>query len=240
MAKRLLVRLLTAAALVVVLTWAAPTAASAAPVDTNPGQVNSLCSASQSFDYQYLPVERWSGATQKIHVRSNGGMVDFAPTQRQLQSVNFVIGDFLYGLTTKFVTWSTQFCPLQAVGGAVDSAAAQLGQALVNSSLLAGLMICTLVVLLLQGFRNRDSAWLSRLGVKLLVVALFAIMVAGSAQSRGGGIGGDFHHPVPAGSGIAGMVRHHHRPGRHRARRSAGGRVVGADHRRHHRVRGPA
>src|SRR3954454_17545578 len=155
-----------AAAFVFVLTVAMPTAASAAPIDAAPSQVNSLCSTARSVDYQYLPVERWSGATQKMHVRSNGGMVDFAPVQRQLQSVNFVVGDFLYGVTTKFVTWSTQFCPLQAVGGAVDSAAAQLGRALVNSSLLAGLLVCTLIVLLVQGFRNRDSAWLSRLGVK--------------------------------------------------------------------------
>src|SRR4051794_13416545 len=203
-AKRLLARLLTAAGLVLVLTVAAPTVASAAPLDSNPGRVNSLCSAARSADYQYLPVERWSGATQKIHVRSNGGMVDFAPTQRQLQSISFVIGDFLYGLTTKFVTWSTQFCPLQAVGGVVDGAAAQLGAALVNSSLIAGLLICTVLVLLLQGFRNRDSGWLGRLGVKVLVVALFTIMVAGSAQSRGGGIGGDFSTPYQPGRGSPG------------------------------------
>ncbi len=199
-----LARLLCAAVLALVagLTLAPP--ASAAPIDSDPTQVSSLCSTARSFDYQYLPVERWSGATQKIHVRSNGGITDFAPVQRQLQSVNFVIGDFLYGLTTKFVTWSTQFCPIQAVGGAVDSAAAQLGRALVNSSLVAGLLVCTLIVLLLQGFRNRDSAWMGRLGVKLLVVALFAIMVAGSTQSRGGGIAGDFTTPYQPGRGSPG------------------------------------
>ena len=199
-----LARLLAAVALALVLSINVVAPASAAPIGAEPSQVSSLCSTARSFDYQYLPVERWSGATQKIHVRSNGGITDFAPVQRQLQSVNFVIGDFLYGLTTKFVTWSTQFCPIQAVGGAVDSAAAQLGRALVNSSLVAGLLVCTLIVLLMQGFRNRDSAWMSRLGVKLLVVALFAIMVAGSTQSRGGGIGGDFQTPYHPGKGSPG------------------------------------
>ncbi|GAA3632591.1 hypothetical protein GCM10022236_38920 [Microlunatus ginsengisoli] len=206
-----MVRLAAGTVVCLLLTVGMGGPASASPTDptatssSSRAQVGSLCSsARRSFDYQYLPVERWSGATQKIHVRSNGGIVDFAPVQRQLQSVNFVIGDFFYGLTTKLVTWSTQFCPLQAVGGAVDSAAAQLGRALVHSSLIAGLLVCTLVGLLLQGFRNRDSAWMGRIGVKLLVVALFAIMVAGSTQSRGGGIGGDFTTPYQPGRGSPG------------------------------------
>lgn len=211
--RRLAVHGLAAALLAAVLSVVVALPADAAP-DSGDGlsisrpsttQTSAVCATDKSgTDYQYLPVERWSGATSQLHVRSNGGLVDTAPTTRNLQGTAFAAGDFLYSVTTKFVSWSTQFCPLARVGGAVDYAGAALGKALVNSSLLAGILIITMVSLLVQAFRNRDGAWAKRLTTKLLVLALFSIMVAGSAGSRGGGIDGDYTTPYTPGRGSPG------------------------------------
>lgn len=204
--RRLLLALLLAATLG--LASAGPAAADDPDQSASAGY--EVCdSAESSFDYQYLPVERWTGATQEFHVRSNGGITDFAPLQRQLQSGSFVIGDFLYTTTTKFVTWSTQFCPMQSVGGVVDSAAATFGQAMVSSALLTGLVIMTVIALLFQAFRGNRGAGgglAQQLFMKAGIVALFVIMVAGSSQSRGGGIDGDFDTPYSPGTGSPGWV----------------------------------
>lgn len=204
--KTLLARLITMAVVSMAMLAGVSATAWARPID-DPGtqeQKTTVCSKPATADYQYLPVERWSGATQKLHVRSNGGFIDTAPLQRQIQAGSFVTGDFLYGVTVKFVTWSTQLCPMKAVGGAVDTAAAQLGRALVNSALITGILVCTLVALLLQGMRTGDGGWLKRLGGKLLVLAIFAIMVAGSADSTGGGINGDYSSDYKPGQGSPG------------------------------------
>lgn len=160
------------------------TRASAEPTDEE-APTRAVCATEDgTADYQYLPVERWSGATQQLHVRSAGGFpTDFAPLQRQLQGSTFVIGDFLYSVTTKFVMWSTEFCPLQSVGATIDGAAAQFGRSVLGSPLLAGLIVIATAGLLLQGLR-REGAWLARLAVKMVIVGILVVMVVGATNSR--------------------------------------------------------
>ncbi|WP_152364407.1 hypothetical protein [Microlunatus speluncae] len=168
-------------ALVALLLSASPAAAE----PTDGAQTRAICAATDgTADYQYLPVERWSGATQQLHVRSAGGFpTDFAPLQRQLQGSTFVIGDFLYSVTTKLVMWSTEFCPLQSVGATIDSAAAQFGRSVLSSPLLAGLAVIATAGLLLQGLR-REGSWLARLAVKMVIVGALVVMVVGATNSR--------------------------------------------------------
>ena len=158
------------------------------PAEAEPlgeSETRAVCATEDgTADYQYLPVERWSGATQQLHVRSSGGFpTDFAPLQRQLQGSTFVIGDFLYSVTTKFVMWSTEFCPLQSVGATIDGAAAQFGRSVLGSPLLAGLIVIATAGLLLQGLR-REGAWLARLAVKMVIVGILVVMVVGATNSR--------------------------------------------------------
>ncbi len=168
-------------ALITLLLSGSPAAAE--PTDGTP--TRAVCAANNgTADYQYLPVERWSGATQQLHVRSAGGFpTDFAPLQRQLQGSTFVIGDFLYSVTTKFVMWSTEFCPLQSVGATIDSAAAQFGRSVLSSPLLAGLVVIATAGLLLQGLR-REGSWMGRLAVKMVIVGVLVVMVVGATNSR--------------------------------------------------------
>lgn len=147
-------------------------------------ETRGICATTDgTADYQYLPVERWSGATQQIHVRSGGGNpFDVVPFQRQMQGSTFAIGDFLYSVTTKFVMWSTDFCPLQSVGAAIDSAVAQFGERVFASPLIAGLLALATLGLLIQGLR-REGQWLPRLFVKMSIVAILVLMVAGAGRS---------------------------------------------------------
>lgn len=158
--------------------------ASAAPPDGSSGDGASVCASSTEpgYDYQYLPAMRWNGATQEFHVRSNGGVIDLTGTQRQLQGLAFTTGDFLYAVTVKFTEWSTTFCPLNAVGDVVDGAAGKFGKSIMNSALLAALLVCSLVGLIAAGFRGQGKT-LSRLGAKVGIVVLMAVMVFGATES---------------------------------------------------------
>ncbi|NYE74680.1 hypothetical protein [Microlunatus parietis] len=158
--------------------------ASAKP-DDDLDETRGVCATGNgTTDYQYLPVERWSGATQQLHVRSGGGTpFDLAPFQRQMQGSTFAAGDFLYSVTTKFVMWSTEFCPLASVGATIDNAAAQFGRSLLGSPLLAGVVALAVAGLLIQGLR-RESGWMARLLVKMVIVGVLVMMVVGASGSR--------------------------------------------------------
>ncbi|NYE71079.1 HNH endonuclease [Microlunatus parietis] len=165
---------------VVLLASAAP--AWARPTDPE-DPIRSVCATEATADYQYLPVERWSGATQKLHIRSGGGgPFDFAPFQREFQGGAFAFGDFFYSVTTKFVTWSTEFCPLQSIGLTIDQTVARFGQAVLQSPLLAGIVGLAVIGLLIRGMKQ-DPGWLPRLIVKMIIVAILVIMVVGAGNS---------------------------------------------------------
>ncbi|MFC7625155.1 hypothetical protein [Microlunatus sp. GCM10028923] len=171
---------LLAALAVVMLSSAAP--AWALPDDPE-APIQSVCATDGTADYQYLPVERWSGATQKMHIRSGGGgPFDFAPFQREFQGGAFAVGDFFYSVTTKFVTWSTEFCPLQSIGLTIDQTVARFGDAVLQSPLLAGIVGLAAIGLLIRGLKQ-DPGWLMRLVVKMIIVAILVIMVVGAGSS---------------------------------------------------------
>ncbi|MFC7620898.1 GH-E family nuclease [Microlunatus sp. GCM10028923] len=161
----------------------------ASPASANPDddldKVRGVCATSDgTTDYQYLPVERWSGATQQLHVRTGGGTpFDLGPFQRQMQGSTFAAGDFLYSVTTKFVMWSTDFCPLESVGATIDNAAAQFGRSLLGSPLLAGVVALAVIGLLVQGMR-REAGWMARLLVKMVIIGALVMMVVGASNSR--------------------------------------------------------
>lgn len=170
---------------VVVLFGTAPGAAAKPDDPPTAAPKQSICATSGdgTADLQYLPVQRWSGATQHLHVRSNGGLIDFNPMQRQAQSAGFVIGDFLYSVTANFVTWSTEFCPLNAVGATIDSAAATFGDAVIGSPLLAAIVVITAVASLIQGVLG-NRQWIRPLLARLGVLAILAILVLGAQESH--------------------------------------------------------
>lgn len=172
-------------AMLSLLAAALPAAAEPIVIEPPKDEARAVCATAEvTADYQYLPVERWSGATQKLHVRSGGGFpIDLAPIQRQMQGSAFLFGDFLYSVTTKFVIWSTEFCPLQLIGAQVDKAAASFGESMLASPLLSGIVTLAVVGLLLQGIR-REPGWLGRLVVRMAVVAALIVMVAGAGNSR--------------------------------------------------------
>lgn len=194
MLRRLLLALLLAAT--VTMAAAAPAQAKDPDEGTTgkPGVAQVCGTGDGAFDTYYLPVQRWSGATQNLHVRSNGGVLDFAPLQRQVQGNAFIVGDLNYLMTSTFVTWATQFCPMDRVGGSVDQAVGTFGTAMLNSPLMTTLLILTIIGAFAGsafGVRGQEPGQIVKiLGTKALILALFAAMTAGAMGSTGGGAKG--------------------------------------------------
>lgn len=176
--------------------------------DGSDGVSSSQVCATTDGDYSYLPVQRWNGATSTLIVRDNGGVGGTVQGwTRDMQGFFFWISDFIFYATSELTDWSINACPMKTVGGLADQAAGTFGKKIVNSPLLVGIVIITVVAMIGQtissGARGNQN-WIGRLLAKLLVVALVTIMVAGAANSTGGGIDGKFDQEYKPGHGSPG------------------------------------
>lgn len=208
MNKSLLARLIAVLAVVAVLSFgfspaanaAVPTAGSVPAVMTageGVGSASSVCANSGgnvgASTTALLPVVRWSDATANMHSRlDNTWMGDTANLVQRHQIVGngMAAGNFMWSLGTGLSSFAINFCLLSSAGGAADEVGATFGKIMLNSPLLAFLVIFMVVALIWQGHRRGNMPW-KTIMAKAVIVGFFAAMVAGSMASTGGGKNGD-------------------------------------------------
>lgn len=191
---------------------ATPVAAEAAQVpsatisaENNP----KLCSSvGTDKGREVLPVFRWSGTTGDVHSRYSkldlsGVMGGF--TDRAITEVSFGFGNAMWNATTSMVTLANRACPIDAVGGIVDHYAGWLGEAIIESGIVAVFVAATIIGLAWRGYRNGGSMRAGTLMPKILVLGLLVAMINGAAQSKGGGWDGSDKAYVP-GVGSPGWI----------------------------------
>lgn len=169
-------------------------AAPAVASDTTSG--GKVCSSSDGVHGSsslLLPATRWKGATTEFHSRLGSDI--WMTVQNKIQRDALFRGAMSFGNTfwaasTDITIQAANFCLLDSVGGLVDSVAARIGQAILDSSLLLFLVVIMVVALLFQGARNGTNP-MKQIVSKLAVIALFGVMLFGAQASTGGNALGD-------------------------------------------------
>lgn len=197
-ARSFLSRLLLLVALTIGLSGASMTlgaapANAAGPV--GPGPAAGACGRTAPVSSELLPVVRWGNATNQFHSRLSTdawGDVLEKLNRNSMSSYAMVVGNAEFGTASQLTEMSGRFCPIDAVGGTVDRAAASIGKAVINNNYL--IVIAVIVALVTVVWRAARSG-LSRRGwgdlfKKAITIAVIGVMVAGATASTGGGIAG--------------------------------------------------
>ena len=142
-----------------------------------------------------MPVYRWKDAASSFHSDLPSGAMNwlrYTPgimTQEMVMSV----GNALWSATVAATEWASSLNPIERAGLQIDTMAASLGNALLESPLLAGVVVAGILAALWGAWRGRGmSAWKDVLRV-LLVVGLMAGMVVGATESHKGQMRPDNH-----------------------------------------------
>ncbi|QOT19231.1 hypothetical protein [Paenarthrobacter sp. YJN-5] len=136
-----------------------------------------------------LPVNRWADSTSNLHSRLDNTMFSDTATLLQrhaLVSSGMSTGNFMWSLGTGLSSFAINFCMLDSMGGAADKVGATIGDAVLGSGLLAGIVVISVGILLFQARRRGGAAW-KTIVAKGAIVGLLALMVGGSMASTGGG-----------------------------------------------------
>lgn len=218
MNKSMIARVLSALLLIGIMTFGfTPAASAATPADISaasvqipakidgegePNAARSVCgttagSTSKAGDSELLPVNRWADATAVMHSRlDNSFLSDTAELMQRhaIISTGMASGNFMWSLGTGMSAFAINFCMLDKMGGAADGVVATIGNAMLDSTLLTGLVVISIVVLMFQGRKNGQMPW-KKMAQKGVVIALFAAMTAGAMASTGGGKSADANQP---------------------------------------------
>jgi hypothetical protein len=149
----------------------------------------------------YLPVLRWEEGAGQILNNPNGKLFDMSSL---ISGSNMMLSSSsgTWATLTQMTEWVGVFCPAEKVGGAIDRAAATIGQMIVTTPI-AVLAILFVVALALMG--KRGGGW-KALGQTLVALALIITMSGAAALSSGGGAGGDPDAPYTPGVMSPGWV----------------------------------
>lgn len=102
-------------------------------------------------------------------------------------SLMFGLGNFMWTSTTGMVEPAVNVCILDRVGGIVDAAAHKIGSSIMSSGIVAAFVAFSLIVYILPIARGAGgSRNTSQLFQKVLIVALFGLMLVGAQASTGG------------------------------------------------------
>lgn len=143
---------------------------------------------------QWLPVNRWSGASSDFHTRSGGGYFSLnasASFRSALLGMGMSAGNTLTGLSTDLASTAINFCVMNKLGGMFDQVSYTLGNIIVKSTLLTMALVASVIVLVWRAVRGGGNGVGAVKGLfqKAMIVGLFGIMLAGAHASTGGGIG---------------------------------------------------
>jgi hypothetical protein len=197
---RAVTRLLASVVLAAAALLVGATAAQARPDDGSGGYgPQSVCQQlSYSGDSSVVPAMRWDDASSHLHSRLGGALWDDVPQkiQRDMYTEQLLaVGNFFWSAAAGFTEKASRFCPLDAAGGLVDTAAGAIGEAILKSTIpLLGLVLA--VVGFLWRKRQRGGSAKELVGT-VVIVAIMAVMVAGATRSTGGGAGGGAFGPAP-------------------------------------------
>lgn len=170
-------------------TTSALNAASFAAAKNGGATQGAVCSGGDDIELEALPAYRWGDATGGLHTRYSA--TDLTNVQDRVVSVAFTgvgfsIGNAAWQSTIRFIEIANRACPLDAIGGLVDKNAAKIGNAIMSSGIIAGLVAVSIIGIAFRGMRGGMS-W--RMMVpKIAALGFFAILLAGASQSTGGGI----------------------------------------------------
>ncbi|GAB2733277.1 hypothetical protein [Nocardioides pakistanensis] len=152
-----------------------------------------VCSAQAiNLDTSSLPVNRWSESMQfHSRLKASDWMTSAAGIQRKgILEAQLAVGNTIWASAAGMVEFATAFCVLDTVGGKVDRTAAKIGNALMSSGIMVGIVAFTVIVYMWRIGRGTGGGLSKTLVQKGLVIGLFGVMLAGAANSTGGGIGG--------------------------------------------------
>lgn len=130
---------------------------------------------------------RWMNGTQNFNFQVDGDPV--AAMSRATQRTMFYtlpmsIGNGMWSGTSALLDGAVQFKPMQLVGAEVDSAAAGIGQAIIDSPLIAAAIVM-LSFGTIFALKRGERPW-RRVWTTAVVAAMFVVMVIGSRTSTGG------------------------------------------------------
>lgn len=163
----------------------------------------SVCNAgdtSATSGSDLLAVNRWNEATGTLHSRVGGISLESLNTvvqRNMIVSSGMMTGNFMWSTATNLSSFAINFCVLDNLGGAADGMAANIGNAISGTPVLALIIVATLSVLLFKSYKNGGAGAWKGLAGKGLVLGIFVVMLAGATASTGGGKDGNTgpYHP---------------------------------------------
>lgn len=139
-----------------------------------------------------LPVDRWGDAAAGgFHSRLDPGTFGLGSLENRTVRGAWVggalgVGNSLWQGTTSLVEFATMMPMLDTAGCAVDRAAAAVGRTILMSGLLSAAVVVLLLGVAWRAWRrgSMTGSW-TTLARAVLVVALFAVMLAGAQRTSG-------------------------------------------------------
>lgn len=142
-------------------------------------------------DINYLPVNRWKDTTTGFHYRLDADMwsnIAEKINRNMTSSAMMSAGNALWSLTTNMTDYAARFNVLDSAGHTIDGAAADLGEAVIKSPILAILAVATLLTALWRTYTGRGGGMqgLKMVARNAAIVGLLVVMVNGAGQSQEG------------------------------------------------------
>lgn len=158
---------------------------------TNPINFGGCNSSDSSFadNSNWLPVNRWGGATGTIHTRLSANPISDLSSKIQrgfLESGALSIGNAFWQGAVGMTSFATRFCLQDTVGRQADAYGAAIGHALLSSGFIAALVGFGLIMLLWRGYRTSESPT-RRLVKVCLVLGVFTVMLVGADATHTNG-----------------------------------------------------
>lgn len=145
-----------------------------------------------------LPINRWaSAAGSNLHSDVSGGFLGLSSVPEQVQRDGIEagalgLGNTLWQAATGLVSDATQFCVGDTLGLEANHIAETIGNAIVGSGLVAGLLALAVIIALLAAVRRGENP-LRRLIGTVVALGVLAMMIAGSAPANSYQTGNGVH-----------------------------------------------
>lgn len=135
---------------------------------------------------EYLPTNRWQVGSASFHGRFDQFLQNdlIAYSQRNItQGVGMMTGNGIYVATQGLLSFGLDLQPMNELGATADQTAATIGSALMdNSPVVVAILVLIIGAAVFQMARTGARPW-KKLGTTVMVVSLFAIMLAGAQGS---------------------------------------------------------
>lgn len=136
----------------------------------------------------YLPINRWYAPASKFHDKFDGFVAAQITEKMQrgtTQTLGMLAGNQFWSWTGELTKTAVTFDVLDVAGAAVDNAAGNLGQTVVNTPGLLIPIAGSLIVIVFWGaMRGRgQKGTLKRIGGIIIIIALVAVMSAAATRS---------------------------------------------------------